>query len=152
MQRFSFLLRWFISFWIVGCCGMSACFLAADCGFLSKEIRLADQIQSVTIGDFTGDSRPDIAVRTSADLSVLVNMGAGNFSLAIRTALPYGSALAGVTDYGVGRTEVTADFNSDGKLDIAIKDRNEILLGVGDGTFLPPVAIGGGYLTFYDSR
>jgi hypothetical protein len=128
---------------------MSACFLATDCGFLSKEIRVADRIHSITIGDFNGDSRTDVAVRTAADLSVLVNIGEGNFSSPIRTALPYGSALAGVTDYGVGRTEVAADFNGDGKLDLAIKDRNEILLGVGDGTFMPPRFIGGGYPTFY---
>jgi hypothetical protein len=128
---------------------MSACFLAADCGFVSKDIRVADQIRSVTIGDFTGDSRPDIAVRTLADVSVLVNMGAGNFSPPVKTALPFGSALASVTDFGVGRTEITADFNGDSKLDLAVKDRNEILLSVGDGTFLPPQPIGGGYPTFY---
>jgi len=106
-------------------------------------------IRSITIGDFNGDSRPDIAARTQEGLSVLLNTGGGNFSSPIWTALPYGPALAYVTDYGVGLREVAADFNADGKLDLAIRDRNEILFGVGDGTFLAPQAISGEFLTFF---
>ena len=119
------------------------------CRFLGQEIWSGSRIQSITIGDFNGDSRPDVGVRTSEDLSVLLNTGGGNFTSPIRTELRYGSALASVTDYGGGRTEAAADFNDDGKLDLVIKDRNELLFGVGDGTFLPPQAIRGEYPTFY---
>jgi len=110
-------------------------------GFLGQEIWKGSRIQSITMGDFNGDSRPDIAVRTSEHLSVLINTSGGMFTSPVRTEVRYGSASSGVTDYGVGRTEVVADFNCDGKLDLALRDRNELLFGVGDGTFLPPHAI-----------
>jgi hypothetical protein len=140
---------WFIAFCIFGCRCMAACSLAYDCGFLSKEIQIADPIQSITIGDFNNDSRPDIAVRTSEDVSVLLNTTGGNFSSPIRTPLQYTYALAGRTDHGGGQTEIAADFNGDGSLDLAIRDRNQILFGVGDGAFLPPQLIRGEYPTFY---
>ena len=138
---FSGLLRLSTTCWtIVGSCFVTTCY-SAD-GLLRKELRVAGRIQSLTIGDFNGDSWPDIAVRTEEDLSVLLNTSAGAFSSPVRTTLPFGSALAGVTEYGVGRAEVVAaDFNSDGNLDLAIRDRSEILFGIGDGTFLPPQAI-----------
>jgi hypothetical protein len=151
--------RWFVAFCIASCPSVLGCIGYINephtfpgrepCGFLGQEIWSGSRIRSITISDFNGDSLPDIAVRTSEDLSVLLNTGRGNFSSPIRTALPYGSAVASVTDYGVGRTEVAADFNGDGKLDIAIRDRNEILFGVGDGTFLPPQAIRGQHPSFY---
>ena len=139
-------LRWFIAFCIadspcvLGCVGYindPNTFSGREpCGFLAQEIWSGSQIRSITIGDFNGDSRPDIAVRTPEDLLVLLNTGGGNFSSPIRTALRYGSALAGVTDYGVGRTEVAADFNGDGMMDIATS--NALLLGKGDGSFQTP--------------
>ncbi|HTM52266.1 MAG TPA: VCBS repeat-containing protein [Bryobacteraceae bacterium] len=134
-------LSWLIGFGFLSLPCARACVSPEACGFLSKEIGLTGRIQSTTIGDFNGDSRPDIAVRTSEDLSVLLNTTAGSFSSPVRTALPYGNALTGVTNYLVGRAEVAADFNGDGRLDLAVTDRNEILLGAGDGTFLPPQPI-----------
>ena len=86
-------LRWFIACCIFGCHCMAACSLADDCGFLSKEVQIADRIQSITIGDFNNASRPDIAVRTSEDLSVLLNTNGGNFSSPIKTPLRYAYAL-----------------------------------------------------------
>src|SRR5207247_79842 len=58
----------------------------------------------------------------------------------IRTPLPYFSGTA---------DPLMADFNGDGRLDLALRDRNEILLGAGDGTFLPPQAIRGDHPTFF---
>jgi hypothetical protein len=141
------LLRLSIGFWMLSCCCSTSCF-AAD-GFISRELRIEGRIQSITLGDFNGDSRSDLAVRTLDAVMVVLNAGGGDFSPPIRTALRYGFALAGVTDYGVGRAEIAADFNCDGKLDLAIRDRSEILIGVGDGTFLPPQAIGGEFASFY---
>ena len=132
---------------ILSCCCAAPCFSADN--FIRKELRVPGRVQSVTIGDFNGDSRPDIAIRTVDDLSILLNAGGGEFSPPIRTALRYGFALSGVTDYGVGRAEIAADFNGDGRLDLAIRDRNEILFGVDDGTFLPPQAISGEFPSFY---
>jgi hypothetical protein len=118
-------------------------------GFIEKQFGVAGRIQSVTIADFDRDSRPDIAVRTQEALSVVLNAGGGNFWQSTKTVLPWGFMSAGVTDYGVTRAEVVADFNSDGRLDLAIRDRNEILFGAGDGTFLPSQPIGGEFPFLY---
>jgi hypothetical protein len=117
------------------------------CGFWVQEIWNGNRLKSVTIGDFNGDSHPDLAVRTSEELFVLLNTGEGNYSPPIRTALPYVGAWP-TSDYG-GRAELAADFNGDRRLDLALSDRNEILFGRGDGTFLAPQAIGGEHPTFY---
>lgn len=63
-------------------------------------------------------------------ISVLLGLGNGNF--------------VGTANYGIPSSSITsADFNGDGKLDLAtINDSASaaILLGNGDGTFLPAVA------------
>ena len=66
-------LRWFIPFCILGCGCMAACSLADHCGFLSKEIQIADRIQSITIGDFNNDS---LSRHRRADVRTLI--GASN--------------------------------------------------------------------------
>jgi hypothetical protein len=93
---------------------------------------------SVAIGDFNRDGHPDLAVANSAadaatGVSILLGNGDGTF----RTHV----------DYPVGgrpTSIVTYDFNSDGKLDLAIANGTfaavSILLGNGDGTFQAPVS------------
>jgi hypothetical protein len=93
--------------------------------------------QSVAIGDFNGDGKLDLAVpvysfETSfSDLTILLGRDNGTFD--------EGPAV-GVTGQNVNNA-VAADFNGDGKPDLAISlpDENEIqvLLGNGDGSFTP---------------
>jgi hypothetical protein len=83
----------------------------------------------LAIGDFNGDTKPDLAVMIlSGDkVSVILNKGDGTFNPA--TNHPAG----GQQDLAVG------DFNGDGKADLAIVDVTDdqvfALPGLGDGTF-----------------
>ena len=104
----------------------------------------------VTTGDFNGDGNLDLAVSASnggsgTDVSVLLGDGRGVFH-----------QLSDIT-VGVNPVEVaTADFNKDGKLDLAVVNNAglgngsvSILLGNGDGTFQNPVDYSTG--SFYDN-
>src|SRR5271165_891718 len=111
-------------------------------------------------GDFNGDGHADLAVTnepsaigTAGNVAVLLGKGDGTFSPAV--------------SYTVGEfpgTIVAADFNGDGKADLAALDSQMgfgsylnkvwVLPGKGDGTFLPAVSTatgtGSGYLAFTD--
>lgn len=100
---------------------------------------------SVAVGDFNLDGFPDLVTADSGSNPVTIRLGSGNGNLAAATNSP-------VT---VGRNPafvVVADFNSDGRPDVAVANYNDgtvtILLGNGDGTFTPalhsPVTVGGG--------
>ena len=96
---------------------------------------------SIVAGDFNRDGKPDLAIADSGTptndkgvglVSVLINNGDGTFG--------------NRSDYTTGQhpTAVVArDFNSDGKMDLAIAANLDIfgnvsiLNGQGDGTFLP---------------
>jgi uncharacterized protein (TIGR03437 family) len=112
----------------------------------------------VATGDFNGDGSADLAVTnspssigTASTVSVLLGNGKGTF--------------ASPVSYNVGEfpgTIVAADFNGDGKMDLAALDNavgvsnyvNKVwvLLGKGDGTFLTAVSTatgtGSGYLAY----
>jgi hypothetical protein len=103
---------------------------------------------SVVAEDFNGDGSPDLAALNISEygvkstISLLLGKGDGTF----RRAVNY---IAGSDSYSV----TTGDFNSDGKIDLAAANNGghviwehsiSILLGNGDGTFLPPVNFGAG--------
>jgi hypothetical protein len=92
----------------------------------------------VAAADFNGDGQSDLAVtENSASVAVLLGRGDGNFMNATTVALAstYYTPFAGVAD----------DFNSDGKLDMAVAEANypnaqvSVELGKGNGKFKQPI-------------
>jgi hypothetical protein len=88
------------------------------------------QPQFVGVGDFNGDTKPDLAVanRAGNNVSILIGTGTGSFSAP--TNFPVGQYAFAVT---------VADFNGDNKLDLAVanwgSNNVSILLGTGTGSF-----------------
>jgi len=101
-----------------------------------KDIATAAQgLAGITVADFNGDGKPDIAVLDTHYVNVFVylNQGNGNFSAPVAT---------NVSLLGTGRTLVAGDFNGDGKQDLiasflpfASASSSIFLAGNGDGTF-----------------
>jgi hypothetical protein len=100
---------------------------------------------SLAFGDFNGDGRIDIAIPSQVDgtISLLLGKGNGNFSLGAIIPLSL-TVVPGDTRPGGPTFLAAADFNGDGRLDIAatLADSQNILsggvailLGKGDGTF-----------------
>jgi uncharacterized repeat protein (TIGR01451 family) len=87
---------------------------------------------ALVVGDFNGDSKPDIAVVSWDGIEVALGNGDGTFGTPISSPLP-------VTN---GSYAIAGDFNGDGKLDIAVStccsnNTFYITFGNGDGTFAP---------------
>jgi hypothetical protein len=94
---------------------------------------------NVAVGDVNGDGTPDIVVinNDSNDVSVLLGNGDGTF--ASPATYPDGATAAGGVT--AGSSIVLADFNGDGKLDIAAENPVfgvSVLLNNGDGSFGSP--------------
>src|SRR6266516_4266113 len=92
---------------------------------------------SVAVGNFNGDSDPDLAVANtgSGDVSVLLGGPGGSFGAA--------------TNFSVGNfaspvSVAVGDFNGDGRRDLAVANQSpdtvSVLLGSGNGSFGPPAS------------
>jgi len=90
----------------------------------------------MVVGDFNGDGKPDLAVAAIPDAEtsikggvfVLLGNGNGTFQPQLSAGFPEPTSLA------------AADFNNDGKLDLAVGVASgvSILLGKGNGSFQSP--------------
>jgi hypothetical protein len=98
---------------------------------------------SAAVGDFNGDGKLDTAVVSGGSaalggsgVTVSLGNGDGTFTLASGSPISLGTYLSAIA---------IADFNGDGKLDLAVTDSSGnaviILLGNGDGTFGTPTTI-----------
>ena len=92
---------------------------------------------SITNADFNGDGHADLAVVSnnigiSSQVSILLGTGTGSFGTANNFAVGPSSSIA------------SADFNGDGKADLAVTDIGannvSVLLGTGTGTFGTPAS------------
>src|ERR1700683_5461551 len=98
---------------------------------------------SLALGDFNGDRKLDLAVSnlcasgsglcTSSSLSVFLGNGDGTFQSPVSSSVPIPQSS--------GQLLALADYNGDGKLDIAFAG-GSLLLGNGDGTFQTATTLG----------
>jgi hypothetical protein len=98
-----------------------------------------NSLAGLAVADFNGDGKADIVTAdTSSGVNILIGKGDGTF----QAAVPYVVNTQAGSGFQAAFVLV-ADFNGDGKADLATVNAGSstlsILIGVGDGTFQPPV-------------
>jgi subtilisin family serine protease/Ca2+-binding RTX toxin-like protein len=92
-----------------------------------------------SVGDFNGDSKPDLVTVNSQSNNVSILLGTGTGSFGVPTKFNAGTGPQSV---------VVGDFNVDGKLDLAtansLSNNISILLGTGSGSFGVPANFNAG--------
>ena len=103
-------------------------------------ISLGSQDPGVITGDFNGDGRTDLVIRSGGVIAMLLNDGHGHLAFAgSRTVFggPYNNELEG----GGNQSMAVGDFDNDGNLDLALEARSQtnqrvyVLKGDGSGGF-----------------
>ncbi len=100
----------------------------------------ADVPSSVVVADLNGDGKPDLVVICTGGVSVLLGNGNGTFQPHLDYTTGGSPASLGIA--GEQGSLVVADFNADGKPDIALTVGFQSLVvgfGNGDGTFQAPI-------------
>lgn len=96
---------------------------------------------SLMAADFNEDGIPDIAISEQVGVHVFLGKGDGTFQTPATLNLP-GAGFFGVM--------TAADFNGDGHVDLLVasdstpSSSSQLYLGVGDGTFRPPLSVATG--------
>jgi hypothetical protein len=112
-------------------------FLGNGDGSFQPSKNIDQALETLAVCDFNGDGIPDLAGTSyntqnfTGTLSILSGNGDGTFTGGSAYALP-----------AIASSLMTADFNGDGKLDVAVADGSAgvyVFLGNGDGTFQSPV-------------
>jgi len=103
----------------------------ADGTFTQVESQAPAYVSALTVGDFNHDGKLDVVTVASNALYLSVGNGDGSFQNGV--AIPNAP-----NTYGQNGPPLAADFNHDGKLDIALSGV-WVMLGNGDGTFQNPV-------------
>jgi len=129
-----------IVWYILSVCFFLVCRAAATDFASPSSYPVGSNPVAIVVGDFNGDSKPDLAVANSnsANVSVLLGNGDGTFQSAKDSAAGTSPA-----------TPAVADFNGDNKLDLILMAQDSsgtqtfvnLLLGNGDGTFQTPVKL-----------
>ena len=98
-------------------------------------IAVGKEPSSIVLGDFNGDGNQDFAVTNFTDNTLSLFLGNGDGTFKQATGSPF--ALPATATGPIAMT--SADFNSDGNLDLAIVNRTTnnvvVLLGNGNATF-----------------
>jgi hypothetical protein len=108
-----------------------------DGSFQAKpDVTVGSGPTSVTSADFNGDGKADLAVSNQNSRNVSVSLGSGDGTF---QAAPNSPFTVGGASWASPSSVISADFNSDGKADLAVANLEShdvsVLLGNGDGNF-----------------